>query len=130
MHPLTVESLKRSPLDRSPRGVSTSETMELVAVICEATAKHLRHEGMPGSAHLLKAEDPTGLTPLHSYVDVVIVNGVEYRIDIRPHVSEYPSCAEAEIKLGGDLLRWEEKADRWEGYHKTRNVRVAVVKKK
>jgi phage recombination protein Bet len=52
-------------------------------------------------------------------------------IEHRPHVRDYPGCAQAEVALGGDLLDWKEKGDRWDGYTRgARRLHVATVQKR
>lgn len=125
---MNIDQHLKGIFDKHPAGVSTAEAMSVVAQVCQITADQLRNDGLPPGSFFTKAKKP-GLSPLHSYINVVQVNGVDYTIDIRPKVSEFDSCAAAEQHYGRTLV-WEEKADRHEGKHPDFNVRLAVVKKK
>jgi hypothetical protein len=118
------------PVTASPFGrpAAPPDALEAAAIVCEATARHIRREGQPSTADVREGHGPA---PLRSYTDLVVLDGVEYRIDIRPHVRDYPGCAQAEVALGGDLLDWKEKGDRWDGYTRgARRLHVATVQKR
>ncbi len=58
----------------------------------------------------------------------VIVDGISYNVLVGVSRRDYMSCSDAERELN-TTLRWEEKANRWEGFHHDNGCELAVVRK-
>lgn len=99
----------------------------IVARVCAAVANRLPVADQLGSKLLIDS-NPDRLSPLHSFVDVVTLDGMDYQVRVCPHVQEFLSCAAAE-KYFKRTLRWVEKTDRYEGFEPNLDVRLAEVPK-
>jgi hypothetical protein len=116
-----MSSTKTAP-DRSGR-LTITEALAAVSQVCDKASKRIRSE------NLAENTDSKAPTPLYAYTDLIVIGGIEYKIDVRPNVSTFPDCAQAETYLK-QTLRWEEKPDRWIGYHYyQKDLRLAEVRK-
>ena len=90
----------------------------IIVRIIQTIRENIRNDG---SARIIDTKKERDFT------DLVLVDGVQYIVNIRPHVMQATDCAAVERDLNQTLI-WKEHADRYDGYHPN-GLHVSTVRK-